>query len=40
MIKVDFKALDHNHVRPLGVYGSQSQIVEFLVGINAVDSGM
>jgi hypothetical protein len=40
MIKVDFKVLDGVHIKPLGVYGSQSQIVEFLENINAVDTDM
>ncbi|KAI0698512.1 hypothetical protein C8T65DRAFT_697822 [Cerioporus squamosus] len=30
MTKVDFRALDSVHVKPLGLYGSKSSIVEFL----------
>ncbi|TFK93592.1 hypothetical protein K466DRAFT_91919 [Polyporus arcularius HHB13444] len=30
MTKVDFRALDSVYVRPLGLYGSKSSIVEFL----------
>jgi hypothetical protein len=37
MTKIDFKALDKAHVRPVGVYGSQSQIVDFLEQLNVVD---
>jgi hypothetical protein len=37
VVEVNFKALDAVGVRPLGVYGSQSQIVEFLLGIKAID---
>jgi hypothetical protein len=38
LVEVDFKSLDHINVRPVGVYGSQSKIVDFLLSINAVDS--
>jgi hypothetical protein len=37
LYEVDFKALDNVHIRPVGIYGSQSQIVTFLLSINAVD---
>jgi hypothetical protein len=36
MTKVDFAALDSVHLKPLGVYGSQSELVRFLQSINAV----
>jgi hypothetical protein len=36
--EIDFNALDHIYVQPVGVYGSQSKIVEFMLSINAVDS--
>jgi hypothetical protein len=38
LVEVDFKALDNIQVRPLGVYGSQSQIVKFMLSLNVVDS--
>jgi hypothetical protein len=37
LVEVDFNALDNVHIRPVGIYGSQSQIVKFLLSINAVD---
>jgi hypothetical protein len=36
MTKVDFAALDSVRLKPLGIYGSQSEIVRFLQSINAV----
>jgi hypothetical protein len=38
LVDVDFKALDSIPVKPLGLYGSQSQIVEFLTSIHAIDN--
>jgi hypothetical protein len=40
LTKVDFAALDKIRVRPVGIYGSQPEIVRFLVSINAVDDNM
>ena len=38
--KVDFKALDRLVIKPLGVYGSKSEIVRLLRSIGAVDDDM
>ncbi|KAH8114638.1 hypothetical protein DFH11DRAFT_1508680 [Phellopilus nigrolimitatus] len=37
LTKVDFKAMDEIHVKPLGVYGSKSEIVRFLRKLNVID---
>jgi hypothetical protein len=36
MTKVNFGALDAVHLKPLGVYGSHTEIVRFLVRLNFV----
>jgi hypothetical protein len=38
LTKVDYNALDGVPVRPVGVYGSKSEIVRFLRALNAIDS--
>jgi len=38
--KVDFKALDRFLIRPLGVYGSKSEIVRLLRSIAVIDDDM
>lgn len=38
MTKVDFKVLDSVLVKPVGVYGSKSEIASFLERIGAIDS--
>ncbi|KAG9014447.1 hypothetical protein FRB93_013572 [Tulasnella sp. JGI-2019a] len=35
--KIDFAALDHVHIRAIGLYGSKSEIVRLLQGADAVD---
>ena len=35
--KVDFKSMDKVHIKPLGVYGSKSQIVRFLRELDVID---
>ncbi|KAJ7289087.1 hypothetical protein C8J57DRAFT_1459186 [Mycena rebaudengoi] len=37
IIKVDFKALDNLKLKPLGLYGSKTEIVAFLSSRNAID---
>ncbi|KAJ7066394.1 hypothetical protein C8F01DRAFT_1123111 [Mycena amicta] len=37
LTKVNFKALDTVLVKPLGIYGSQSEIVDFLASSGAID---
>ena len=37
LTKVDYNQLDRIPVRPLGVYGSKSEIVRFLKSLNAID---
>ncbi|KAF7309973.1 VWFA domain-containing protein [Mycena indigotica] len=37
MIKVNFKALDKILIKPLGIYGSQSEIVDFMITVGAID---
>ncbi|KAG6369029.1 hypothetical protein JVT61DRAFT_1964, partial [Boletus reticuloceps] len=37
MTKVNFKALDHYVIKPVGVYGSKEEIVRFLLQLGAVD---
>ena len=38
MTKVDFQALDQLTIKPLGVYGSRSEIIRFLLDIRAIDN--
>ncbi|KAI5122457.1 hypothetical protein M0805_008768 [Coniferiporia weirii] len=38
LTKIDFKALDDTRVKPLGIYGSKSQIVRFLSALGVIDS--
>lgn len=38
MTKVDFTAFDKVSVKPLGIYGSKSEIIRFLISINVVDA--
>ena len=38
--KVDFKALDRFFIKPLGVYGSKSEIVRLLRSIAVIDDDM
>jgi len=38
LIKVDYNALDSVPVRPVGVYGSKSEIVRFLTALHAIDA--
>jgi hypothetical protein len=38
MTKIDFKALDKALVKPIGLYGSQSELSAFLERVGAVDS--
>jgi hypothetical protein len=38
LTKVDYNALDSVPVRPVGVYGSKSEIVRFLRALNAIDA--
>jgi hypothetical protein len=38
LTKVDYNALDSVPVRPIGVYGSKSEIVRFLRALNAIDA--
>ncbi|CAL1701264.1 unnamed protein product [Somion occarium] len=40
MTKVDFKALDSLSIKPLGIYGSRSEIVKFLQDIKAIDDNL
>jgi hypothetical protein len=40
LTKVDFKALDHLMIKPLGIYGSKVEIVRFLRSLNAVSEDM
>ncbi|THH11646.1 hypothetical protein EW145_g511 [Phellinidium pouzarii] len=37
LTKVDFKAMDNVHVKPLGVYGSKNEIVRFLRTLGVID---
>ncbi|KAJ6620561.1 hypothetical protein B0H10DRAFT_2188402 [Mycena sp. CBHHK59/15] len=37
LIKVDFKALDNLNIKPLGLYGSKSEIISFLSCRGAID---
>lgn len=36
--KVDFSALDRVQIRPIGIYGSRSAIVDFLMKKGIVDA--
>jgi hypothetical protein len=38
LTKVDYNALDGVPVRPIGIYGSKSEIVRFLRALNAIDA--
>ena len=38
LTKVDYNALDSVPVRPVGVYGSKSEIVRFLGALNVIDA--
>jgi hypothetical protein len=40
MTKVNFGALDAVHLKPLGIYGSHTEIVRFLVRLNFVSEAM
>ena len=40
LTQVDFKALDHFMIKPLGIYGSKAEIVRFLRSFNAVNEDM
>jgi hypothetical protein len=40
MTKVDFAALDALPVKPVGIYGSASEIIRYLQHIGAVDDQM
>ena len=40
VIKINFSVLDHVEVKPLGVYGSKSEIVKFLKSLAIVDDEM
>ena len=40
MSKIDFKALDEGSINPIGIYGSQSEIVRFLQRLGAVREEM
>jgi hypothetical protein len=40
LTKVDFKALDKFQVKPIGIYGSQEEIVRFLVSVAVIDDTM
>lgn len=40
MTKVDFHALDKVAVKPMGIYGSKTEIVRFLLTIGVVDKPM
>lgn len=35
--KIDFSALDNQSIRPVGVYGSKSEIVRFFLEAEAID---
>ncbi|KAF8122291.1 hypothetical protein EV363DRAFT_1404993 [Boletus edulis] len=37
MTKVNFKALDHYVIKPVGIYGSKEEIVRFLLQLGVVD---
>jgi hypothetical protein len=37
MTRVNFAQLDRIRVKPTGLYGSQTELVNFLLSINAVD---
>lgn len=37
LTKVNFNALDEQSLRPVGVYGSKSEIVKFLRALDIVD---
>ncbi|KAF8452913.1 hypothetical protein L210DRAFT_3617960 [Boletus edulis BED1] len=37
MTKVNFKALDHYVIKPVGVYGSKEEIVRFLLQLGVID---
>ena len=37
LTKIDFKRMDHVHVKPLGVYGSKEEIVRFLRQLGTID---
>ncbi|KAF8335492.1 uncharacterized protein EI90DRAFT_2913057 [Cantharellus anzutake] len=38
MTKIDFAALDEVLLKPVGIYGSRSRIIEFLEEVNAIDA--
>ena len=35
--KVDFKAMDNLELKPLGIYGSKSEIIRFFRELDAID---
>lgn len=37
MIKVDFTTLDRHDIKPLGIYGSRSEIIRYLRDEEAID---
>ncbi|KAI0089042.1 hypothetical protein BDY19DRAFT_121663 [Irpex rosettiformis] len=37
MTKINFAALDHMDVRPIGLYGSKSELVRYLIEVGVVD---
>lgn len=37
MTKIDFNALDTIPVKPIGIYGSKSEIVRFLITLGSID---
>jgi hypothetical protein len=38
MTQVNFAQLDRIHVRPTGIYGSQTELVNFLLSVDAIDT--
>jgi hypothetical protein len=40
LTRIKFKALDDLTVKPMGLYGSKEEIVNFLLSIDAVDEAM
>lgn len=37
LTKVDFSAMDETRVKPMGIYGSKSEIVRFMLSLGAID---
>lgn len=37
LTKIDFRALDHASIKPVGVYGSKERIVDLLLEIGVIE---